>query len=192
MPTFIVKQKYIFVIVCIGLVVLSTGLFLFSDYKFDIDGSNLKANVLAEDEIDIVQSEEFYRDLVGNDDDALFILKTDSLIHFSCESWRNEFGYSSEEVNNVNFFTFVHPKDLPYFVNSMISVMQHEEKVDNVGPFRVKDNEGKYRLYMGTVLPLFNHEGGIAEIALTLRDVSMPLGDEEDEISLLPTAFAAN
>lgn len=189
MPTFIVKQKYIFIVVCIALVVLSTGLFLISEYKLDINGDDLKANILSDDQIEVVQSEDFYRDLIKNYDDDLFILKTDSLIHFSAESWRNDFGYSTEEVNNVNFFTFVHPKDLPYFVNSMLSVMQHGEKVDNVGPFRVKEKEGKYRLYMGTVLPIHNHDGEIVEIALTLRDVSVPVGD--GDISLLPTALAA-
>jgi len=190
MPTFVLKQKYIFIAVCSALVVLSTGLFMISESKLDLNHGDLKANILSEEQIDIVQSEDFYRKLIENHEDDLFILKTDSLIHFSSESWRNDFGYSTEEVNNVNFFTFIHPKDLPYFVNSMLSVMQHDEKVDNVGPFRIKEKEGRYRLYMGTVWPLHNQEGEIVEIALTLRDVSVPLGD--GDISLLPTALAAN
>lgn len=188
MPTFVVKQKYLFIIVCIALVILSTGLFIISESKFDINHGDLAANILSEEQIDIVQSEDFYRDLIGNHEDDLFVLKTDSLIHFSSESWRNDFGYSAGEVNNVNFFTFVHPKDLPYFVNSMLSVMQYDKKVENVGPFRIKEKEGKYHLYMGTVIPFHNQEGEIVEIALTLRDVSVPLGD--GEVSLIPTALA--
>lgn len=75
-----------------------------------------------------------------------------------------------------NFFTFVHSEDLLSFANTMIELMKSGKGMNNIiGPFRIKDNSGKFSLHMANLIPLENTNNEIVEIALTLRDAPIPM-----------------
>ena len=84
-----------------------------------------------------------------------------------------------------NFFEFVHPLDLPFIANSIITVIDYKKIDDNMGPFRVKNKDGEYLLFMATVVPIYNEENKIIRLGLILHDISNPLGgtDEEKDLS---------
>lgn len=174
MPLLIQKNKVLFIVICLVLVSLSTYIFSVGTSKFSLNSNNLKAFTLQENEIETVQSEDFYRKIVHNYENDFFVLKTDTLILFSSPEWREKFGYEESEVNKENFFSFVHAKDLPFFTNSMIRVIDHGKTEDNIGPFRIKSESGKEMLYMAYATPLFNKKGDITLIILVLQDVSIP------------------
>ncbi len=173
---------------CMFLVTMSTVLFVIGEGNLAFNQNELKAFVLTDEAVEITQSEEFYRDLLHNQEDAIFVLKKDTTIQFSTEKWRNSFGYSKEEVDGVNFFTFIHPKDLPFFANEMVELVNEHMEKQNIGPFRIKDINGKYKLYMASGIPLTNKEDEIAGIGLILKDVSMPVGGE----AMIPSAMASS
>jgi PAS domain S-box-containing protein len=166
---------------------MSTVLFIIGEGNLAINHNDLKAFVLNDDAIKVAQSEEFYRNLLHNHEDDIFILKKDTTIQFSTEKWRESFGYSQAEVDGVNFFTFVHPKDLPFFANEMLELINEHTEKQSIGPFRIKDINGKYKLYMANGIPLTNKKEEIAGIGLILKDVSIPVGGE----SMIPSAMAS-
>ena len=69
----------------------------------------------------------------------------------------------------------------------MMALVKNAEVKENIGPFRLMEKEGQYRLYIGKGIPLQNEKKEIVSIALTLRDISEPLG-EESEASILISA----
>ena len=184
MPPIIQKNKVLFIIICLILVSLSTYIFSIGSAKLSLDSHDLKAFTLQDSDIEETQDENFYRDIVHNYEDDFFVLKTDTFIQFSSSQWKEKFGYEEHDVNKKNFFSFVHAKDLPFFTNSMIRVIDHGEAENNIGPFRLKSQSGEEMMYMASATPLFNKKGEIALIILVLHDVSIPIGNGEHEISL--------
>lgn len=185
MPLLIQKNKVLFIVICLVLVSLSTYIFSVGTSKFSFNSNDLKAYTLQEHEIETVQSEDFYRDITHNHDNDFFVLKTDTLILFSSQKWRKKFGYEESEVNKNNFFSFVHAKDLPFFTNSMIRVIDNGQIEDNIGPFRLKSQSGEEILYMASAMPLFDKQGEIVSIILVLQDVSIPVGQNDELVSMM-------
>lgn len=174
-------------LICFVLIGLSTSLFLVSSNKFGVNPNHLKAHILSDNEIENVQNEDFYRKLTGNQTDNIFILNNDLLVQFISSGWAEDFGYEEYELIKENFFSLIHTKDLPFFANSMLTIMQERKTIENIGPFRIKDKSESYRLYMATAIPLYNKHDEIMEIAIILRDVSIPVGGEENVLeSLVP------
>jgi PAS domain S-box-containing protein len=182
MGNFILKKRNVFILICALLIIISTSLFLIGEKKFDINPHHLKTHILSDIEIENMQSEDFYRDLIENHTDDLFILSTDLLIQSASSEWTSNSGYEKDELIKKNFFSFIHPKDLPFFANSMLLIVENEEKTGNIDPFRIKEESGSYSLYIATAIPLYNEHEEIVEIALILRDVSVPMDDEANSL----------
>lgn len=188
MTSLLTKRKMFIIATCLFLVTMSTVLFIIGEGSLNVHHDDLKAYILNSDAIEATQSEEYYRDLLHNHEDTVFVLKKDTTIQFSTDKWRENFSYTKDEVDGINFFTFVHPKDLPFFANEMVELINEKMEKQNIGPFRIKDSNGKYKLFMGHGIPLTDEEDEIAGIGLILKDVSMPVGGE----SMIPTASANN
>lgn len=186
MTSLFTKRKMFIIATCLFLVTMSTVLFLVGEESLNVNSHELKAFVLQDEQIDIVQNEDFYKHLLKTDESEFFILKKDTTIHYSTEKWRENFGYLLEDVEKKNFFTFVHPKDLPFFANVMVELVNEGTEHQSIGPFRIKDNAGQYKLYMADGIPLTDKHNDIVGIALILKDVSIPLGGS----SAIPGAMA--
>lgn len=188
MTKFLLKQKKVFILTFTFLIILLTTTFIVSESNLNIDHNELQTFVIKHDDIETVQSEDFYREVLNNQTNEIFILKKDTTIEFSTETWREDFGYYKDELEGANFFTFIHPKDLPYFANEIVELVNTEEKIDGIGPFRIKDYNGEYSLFIANAIPLVDEEGELQRIGLILIDVSIPLGGS----SGVPSALAFN
>jgi len=180
MTSLFTKRKIFVIAMCVFLVSLSTVLFFAGDKQFPIEThtEDMQTFIMRSHDMDHEKNEIFYRNFLNNHQDDIFIINPDTTIKLFTENWKNEFGYETQNVIDQNFFTFVHPKDLPFFANIFIEIIQKDEKVEGIGPFRMKDINGQYKLYIATGIPLKNENSEILEIALILRDVSTPMGSD--------------
>jgi len=186
MTKFLLKQKYLFILICAVLVIAATSLFSYGEKHLNVEESSMKTFVLNSENTEGVHDEAFYRKLINNPDHDFLILETDANIKFVSLKWREEFKYMDDDLLKKNFFQFVHPLDLPFIANSIITVIDYKKANENMGPFRVMNKDGEYRLFMAHVSPIFDDkEEKIIMIGLILHDISNPLGgiDEEKDLS---------
>jgi PAS domain S-box-containing protein len=176
------RQKYVFIIISIALVLISTGVFMVGENHFFSD--NMKAFVLNDEQIDSEHNEDFYRKLIENDTDEFLILETDVIIKFASTKWKIEMGYDGGEIMEQNFFSLVNAQDLPFIANSFIEVLDSGEINDDIGPFRLNNKNDENKLYMAKVIPIFNKDKKIILIGIVLRDISNPLGGDDEKKDL--------
>ena len=177
MTDFLTKQRKAFILTFTVMIIILTSIFVITESKLDLNLNDLHSFILNDEALTTVQSEEHYRGILQNHKNEIFILKNDTTIEFATNTWRNNFGYQKENIKGNNFFTLIHPEDLPFFANEMIELINTEKIINGIGPFRLKDNEGQYHLYIADGIPLTNHDGKIVRIGLILIDVSAPLGE---------------
>jgi len=185
MTKFLLKQKYVFIAVCMILIILASVFFIIGEGQFNLNENDLKTFILNDEQIDTKQNEDTYRKVIDNETDEFLIMETDVMIKYISPKWLDEMGYDEKDIDNENFFTLVHPEDLPFIANSMIVVIDYKTVKDNIGPFRLKNKNDEYKLYMGQAVPIFNNQGKIVLIGFILHDLSNPLGgtDEEKDLS---------
>lgn len=147
-------------------------LFVIGEKKLDIRSEDLQAFVLKDQEIETVQTEKFYRELLGNNDDPILILKKDAMIHFASDNFKHNLKYTGENLTNINFYNLIHPKDLPFVVEMMIDLLKNGKEMESMGPFRLKDTSGEYRMYISHTIPILNEDEEIVEIGNILKDVT--------------------
>lgn len=175
MTDFLTKQKKAFILTFTVMIIVLTSIFIVTESKLNLDTNDLHAFIINHEELATVQSEDHYRELLQNQKDEIFILKNDTTIEFTTESWRDNFGYFKDDIKGQNFFTLIHPNDLPYFANEMIELVNKGTEIDGIGPFRVKNIDDEYHLFLANGIPIYDEHDEIIRLGLILIDVSIPL-----------------
>jgi len=177
MTSLLTKSKLITLGVCGIIISITSILFIFGEHKLNHD--DFKASVLEISGFETTEDEDYYRKIVENYMDMVFILKKDATIHFLSENTGDKLNFSNDELKNNNLFNFIHPKDLPYFANNLIEIIQDQNEISNIGPFRIQKPNGEYDMYMSDGYPLTSKQNEeIIGIALILKDISRPLGNK--------------
>lgn len=188
MTDFLSKQKKAFILTFTVMIIVLTSIFIVTESQLNINHNELHTFVVQHGDMTTELSESDFRELLQNNDDEIFILKNDTTIEFSTESWRDNFGYYKEDIEGQNFFTLIHPNDLPYFANEMIELVNTGKEISGIGPFRIKDIDEEYHLFLANGLPIYDEHDELIRIGLVLIDVSIPLGGS----SGLSSALAFN
>lgn len=177
MTSLLSKSKLLTLGVCLLIISITSILFIFGEHKLNHD--DFKASVFEISGFEKTEDEDYYRKIVENYSDMIFILKKDATIHFLSENSSEKLDFSNDELKNKNLFNFIHPKDLPYFANNLIEIIHDQNKLSNIGPFRIQKSSGEYNMYMSDGYPLTSEQNEeIIGIALILKDISKPLGNK--------------
>jgi PAS domain S-box-containing protein len=113
--------------------------------------------------------------------ETLLIVKPDRNLSYVSDEIVEKHGFSKTELINKNVLTFVHPKDLPELSYQLIEYHKKLEKVENIGPVRIKMKSGEFKSYLVSLTPELNENKELKETVVILKDVSSPLGDIEGE-----------
>lgn len=180
MLTYIKQNKNIF-IVTLGLFIASMSALLFflnDDHNLH---EELKTNVVDSIALKSYQEEEKrYRDLLGNHEDPIIILNLDGTIDFVSWDFGVAAGYKQKELKGELFLGLLHPEDLGTFMSAFGKVIGTEEALTMIGPYRLRDSLGAYRVNMGSVYPI-KEEKKVVKIGLTTRDISYEIEKSEEE-----------
>lgn len=154
------------------MVTMSSVFFMMNENKLDIHHDEVKAFVLQEEAIETPQSETFYRELLDNDKDDILVLSKESNVKVASTEF--------DEIKDQNFFTLVHPDDLPEIGNAF---MEAEESGGTVGPVRLKTSTDEYKPYVISMESLENEAGEKISTALTLKDTSKAIGEKDERVT---------
>jgi PAS domain S-box-containing protein len=166
------KRKMFIIATGIFVITMSSVLFLVKENKLEIHNDDIKAYVLQEEDIKTNQTEAFYREMLENNKDDLLVLKDDTTVLLSSAKLAQNLGYSADEVKNQNFFSMVHPKDLPEVGNVFMGSSE-----DNFGPVRIRHTDGSYTPYIISMDSFTNDLGERISITLLLTDTSQAIGE---------------
>ena len=177
------KRKMFIIATGIFVITMSSVLFLVKENKLDIHNEDGKAFILSDYEIKTPKTEDFYRDLLENDNDDLIVLDNDSTVEFSSDELSKKLGYVADEVKDQDFLTLVHPGDIPELVNVFIEDDNNDENTNDqsIGPIWLEASSGEYKPYIISMKYLEDEEGEKISTALVLKDISKAVG-EEDEV----------
>jgi PAS domain S-box-containing protein len=100
-------------------------------------------------------SEERYRSLVENLNDAVFMLDTQGRLTYISSAIEPIFGYSVEQVTDQPFSRFIYPDDLPRLQASFVRTLAGQLEPSE---FRVFDRQRDVRWVRTSSRPQFDHE----------------------------------
>lgn len=176
MQYYLSKKKIMFMLSCFVLAIISTVLFAAGIYTEE-DIKHIKADVLNTSQIKTPQTESFYKEMLDIESNDFFIIDTNSTVIYSTDKWRENHGYTKDEVTKTNYFNYIHPKDLPYFLNALINFLENKETIYNIGPFRMTTKNESYTLFTADIKPIFDEHQHMSLLGVILHDVSVPVGE---------------
>jgi PAS domain S-box-containing protein len=156
---------------------MSTTLFLVGEDKLAIENEHVQTFVLQDGIAELPQNEETYREIINNYEDDFVIVDLDRTFRFITENLETVHGYNLDETEGLNVLTFIHPKDMPEFGNNLMEYHKTLEVKNNIGPIRIKTKSGQYIPYLVSLIPITDENGEKIVTAVTLKDVSTPLGE---------------
>ncbi len=123
----------------------------------------------------------------------IFVLNEDATFHYFNEEWREELGFKEKDIIGEEYFSFIHPKDLPEMTISFIKVIQTGESIANIGPYRIEvqededtnitenDTEKQYLSYIATILPIKDENGNVVKIVGVHKDITEDIKDQQSD-----------
>jgi PAS domain S-box-containing protein len=162
-----------------GFVVGLLGLGTYKLRKFDEADVDLievvsnqigNAMVHAQLQADLRASEEQYRVLVENSDDAIYIADTSGRPRFANSAFSRIFGYALDEVARTGLLGYVHPEDLET-MRRALSVLLVGESIHNLD-YRFHRKDGLW-IDLQCSGSVFSREGArVSELQFIVRDVT--------------------
>ena len=162
-----------------GYVVGALGLATYQKRKFDEPDVDLikavsnqigNAMVHAQLQTDLQASEEQYRALVENSNDAIYIADSSGWLRFDNNAFQRVFGYPLSEVARTDLLTHVHAEDVDMVRRAVDGLLQGEPIHNLEYRFRRKDGKWIDLQCSGSV---FSREGEhVTEIQFVVRDIT--------------------
>lgn len=182
MTSMFTNRKMFVIAMCMFLVTMSSVLFMVGEEKIsiDIDSHDLQTFILQHDKLEEDHDEDFYRELIDNEDSQFAIINTDRTIRFTTPHIEKAHGVNYEENTELNVLSFIHPKDLTEFVNTLMDYNEDLKERTGIGPVRIKTDSGNYISYILTIVPIFDEEGEKIASAVIMKDISKPLGEQDE------------
>jgi PAS domain S-box-containing protein len=174
MSLFWKNNKNVILIAVAMFVASITGLLFFlSDEKFN--HQEYKADVLSADHTETESEEQHeinYDELPELKEGPAVIIGMDGLVDFANREYEEQSQYDNEEMVDKLFFSYVHPDDLADMLSKYGQVIASEEPESVVGPYRLKNADGKYELYMASLKPVEadNKMLGVAVSTLSIAE----------------------
>lgn len=175
------KQNKNIIMIATGLFIVSMSVLMFflnSDPQAKINNHELKTSVIDSTSVKSNPEEErIYRDLVKNQDDPIVVIGLNGMVDFTSLDFASTTGYKKDEIKNQLFLSMIQSDDLGTFLKAFGKVIDTEEQLNLVGPYRFKNMAGEYRYYMSSLTPVMQN-GKINKIAITLRDITDDLNKD--------------
>jgi PAS domain S-box-containing protein len=128
------------------------------------------AMVHAQLQTDLRASEEQYRSLVENSDDAIFIAGVDGRPRFANSAFQRIFGYAWQEMATLDLFQRIYPDDAENMRHALAKLL-HGEAVQNL-EYRFCRKDGMW-IDLQCSASVFSREGDrVKELQFVVRDVT--------------------
>ena len=129
-------------------------------------------------EEELRRSEERFRSLIENMSDLIVILNADGTARYVSPSTEQTLGYKPDETIGKNISEFIHPDDLPNWINAFAHRLQHPGAAETPMEARVRHKDGSWRVIEGRGNNLL-HEPAMAGVVINARDITKRKRAEE-------------
>jgi PAS domain S-box-containing protein len=142
---------------------------------------DLKADVVNSGTVtETLDQEKSYRQIIQNQEDPMIVMGVDGLINYNSWDLEATTGYKPNDLKGQLFFNYINPDELATFLGAFAKVIESEEPVTMVGPYRFKDANGEYHYHMGAIYPIIEN-GKIVKLAITTRDITQEMQKAKDQ-----------
>jgi PAS domain S-box-containing protein len=180
------NRKIAIVVISIFVVSIISVVFLVGKDHLPSSGENLKIDVLdvvgghGDSHGDSYKQESVYRKILENTEDPVFAIETDGTIAYLSSGFEAQLGYDLGELKEELFFTLISEKDLPSLAAKFTELIDNENVLDSIGPFRIntKDGDHRYILISATHLEEKDHSG---KIVGTIKDITESIEEFKEE-----------
>lgn len=121
--------------------------------------------------LELQKSEAYFRALVENGNDVLFILSPEAKPTYISPSIQNVLGYTQEEAYDIDLMGIVHPYDISIITSELEKCIKKPGETIEVTPARMKHKNGQYRWMEGTITNML-HDPSINGIVDNFRDIT--------------------
>jgi len=125
------------------------------------------------------ESEEKYRTLIDNANDAVALIEPTGYLKFVNPEFCRMSGYSMEEAKELHFSELIHPDDLAMVMENLKKMLAGE-KVPRNYEFRVLTKSGE-TIHVELNSSTIEREGEIVEVLSIIRDISERKRTEEEK-----------
>ena len=119
--------------------------------------------------------EKSYRELANQESLPIFVLEANGKTKFLSKNFIEDYGYSLDEMDDENFFSYIDGNDLPDFVASYTDVLNSGKSKNGVGPYRFKNKDGTSSIHVVSMLPVIDDNGKVTEIISSVKDITTVL-----------------
>ncbi|MEO8458107.1 MAG: EAL domain-containing protein [Chloroflexota bacterium] len=116
-------------------------------------------------------SEEYFRSLIENSTDVIFVLDAQAQVTYSSPSLMRVMGYGPEAVSGSNGLSLIHPDDLANILNSFSRTVQGIAEDDQAIEFRGRHADGTWRT-LETMSRRITRADGDTMIVVNFRDIT--------------------
>ncbi|MBI5152441.1 PAS domain S-box protein, partial [Candidatus Peregrinibacteria bacterium] len=131
-------------LIAVALFVVSMGILFVFTQKDSLLSGSLKSQIFGE------TGGNSREEMVNSSADPVVVIDSENKISYTSPSFKELLGYTDEELNGVDFFKLVHPDDASDIASFVTKIVQTKEEMKNLGPYRIKDNGGEYKVYMAS------------------------------------------
>jgi len=124
----------------------------------------------------IRRSEEYFRAITENSQDAIVILDGDGTIRYESPSTERLWGYEVKDWIGKNSLEFVHPDDLPKMTETLAKLLQHSGSII-YAEARVRHKDGSWHEVESVTQNLLDNQA-VQGIVLNLRDITEQKRDQ--------------
>jgi len=115
-------------------------------------------------------SERYFRSLIENGSDFIFVLKRDGTIHYVSPSVERRLGFKPEELIGQNSFNLIYPDDIPSIKEAFACAIQ-DQGIDPPVEARLRHKDGSWRVIEGAANNLL-HDPAVAGIIINAFDIT--------------------
>jgi PAS domain S-box-containing protein len=115
-------------------------------------------------------SERYFRSLIENGSDFIYVLKSDGTIHYVSPSVERRLGFRPEELIGQNGFHLIHPDDIQGAQEAFAGAIQ-DPGIDPPVELRIRHKDGSWRVLEGAANNLL-HDPAVAGIVINAFDIT--------------------
>jgi PAS domain S-box-containing protein len=182
MQTFFSQNRNI-ILVALGVFIASmTGLlFLLNNGSTANLSGELKTNVIESDaSVHGAEADLQYRNLFQNQEDPFLLLSLDGSIDYISADFEKVTGLGQAAMHEKTYFSLINPDDLSIVLSAFGKAMGSGDPQTMIGPYRLLDGDGKYRIYMGSFYPV-KEEDKVVAVGIVNHDISGTVKESQSE-----------
>ncbi len=174
-----------------NIILVSLGVFIasMSGLMFFLNNGGSEVSMMKDLKTNVIESswagkenaeDTEYRELFKNEEDPFLLLHLDGSIRYVSANFSESTGLGTADLEEKTYFSFINHEDLPIVLSAFSKTLGDADTQTMVGPFRMLDGDGEFRIYMGSFHPVIEDDD-VAAVGAVIHDISKALIEKESE-----------